>query len=87
MKFLNKYLFFSLIFLGIYRKFLPINLNDSLQKKVKNKGDKWIVKDINSEFDEIFFTILKSDPNIEYVKYQNKKLIKSNNIEQKSTNS
>jgi hypothetical protein len=62
-------------------------LSDFLQKKVKNTGDKWIVKDINSEFDEIFFTILKSDPNIEYVKYQNKKLIKSDNIEQKSTHS
>ncbi len=53
-------------------------LGDFINKKIKEKGDQWIVKDINLEFDEIFYSILKSNPAIEYIKYRDKNLKKSN---------
>ena len=52
-------------------------LGDFINKKIKSTGDKWIVDSINYEFNEIFYTILKSNPGIEYIQYQDKKLIKS----------
>ena len=55
-------------------------LGDFINKKIKSTGDKWIVDSINYEFNEIFYTILKSNPGIEYIKYQDKKLIKSSEI-------
>ncbi len=55
-------------------------LADFINKKIKETGDKWIVKDINSEFNEIFYSLLKSNPAIEYIKYGNKKLIKSSDL-------
>jgi hypothetical protein len=53
-------------------------LGDFINKKIKETGDQWIVKSINYEFNEIFYSILKSNPAIEYIKYGKKKLIKSN---------
>jgi hypothetical protein len=55
-------------------------LGDFINKKIKETGDQWIVKDINEEFNDIFFSILKSNPAIEYIKYGKKKLIKSSGI-------
>ena len=55
-------------------------LGDFINKKIKSTGDKWILDSINYEFNEIFYTILKSNPGIEYIQYQDKKLIKSNQI-------
>ena len=55
-------------------------LGDFINKKIKSTGDKWIRDSINYEFNEIFYTILKSNPGIEYIQYQDKKLIKSNQI-------
>ena len=55
-------------------------LGDFINKKIKETGDQWIVKSIKSEFDEIFYSILKSNPIIEYIKYHNKGLTKSNGI-------
>ena len=55
-------------------------LGDFINKKLKETGDQWIVKSIKSEFDDIFYTILKSNPIIEYIKYHNKSLTKSNGI-------
>jgi len=55
-------------------------LGDFINKKIKETGDQWIVKSINYEFNEIFFRILKSNPAIEYIKYDKKKLIKSSGI-------
>jgi len=57
-------------------------LGDFINKKIKETGDQWIIKDINEEFNEIFFSILKSNPAIEYIKYGKKKLIKSSDINQ-----
>ena len=50
---------------------------DFINKKIKEAGDQWIIKDINNEFNEIFYSILKANPVIEYIKYGNKKIIKS----------
>lgn len=55
-------------------------LGDFINKKIKETGDQWIVKSIKSEFEDIFYSILKSNPIIEYIKYHNKGLIKSNGI-------
>jgi len=55
-------------------------LGDFINKKIKETGDQWIVNSIKSEFDEIFYSILKSNPIIEYIKYHNKGLTKSNGI-------
>jgi len=55
-------------------------LGDFINKKIKKTGDQWIVNSIKSEFDDIFYSILKSNPIIEYIKYHNKGLIKSNGI-------
>ncbi len=55
-------------------------LGDFINKKIKSTGDKWIVDSINYEFNEIFYTILKSNPGIEYIQYQDKRLIKSDQI-------
>ena len=55
-------------------------LGDFINKKIKETGDQWIVKSINYEFNEIFYSILKSNPAIEYIKYDKKKLIKSSGI-------
>ena len=55
-------------------------LGDFINKKIKETGDQWIVKSIKSEFDDIFYSILKSNPIIEYIKYHNKGLTKSNGI-------
>jgi len=55
-------------------------LGDFINKKIKETGDQWIVNSINHEFNEIFFRILKSNPAIEYIKYDKKKLIKSSGI-------
>ncbi|MFX1444461.1 MAG: hypothetical protein ACFFHV_13685 [Promethearchaeota archaeon] len=53
-------------------------LADFINKRIKETGDQWIVKDINEEFNQIFFSILKSNPAIEYIKYNKNKLMKSN---------
>ena len=55
-------------------------LGDFINKKIKKTGDQWIVNSIKSEFDDIFYSILKSNPIIEYIKYHNKGLTKSNGI-------
>lgn len=55
-------------------------LGDFINKKIKETGDQWIVKSIKSEFDDIFYSILKSNLIIEYIKYHNKGLTKSNGI-------
>ncbi len=55
-------------------------LGDFINKKIKETGDQWIVNSINYEFNEIFYSILKSNPAIEYIKYGKKKLIKSRDI-------
>jgi len=55
-------------------------LGDFINKKIKETGDQWIVNSINYEFNEIFYSILKSNPAIEYIKYDKKKLIKSRDI-------
>jgi hypothetical protein len=55
-------------------------LGDFINKKIKETGDQWIVNSIKSEFDDIFYSILKSNPIIEYIKYHNKGLTKSNGI-------
>jgi hypothetical protein len=55
-------------------------LGDFINKKIKETGDQWIVNSINYEFNEIFYSILKSNPAIEYIKYSKKKLIKSRDI-------
>ena len=55
-------------------------LGDFINKKIKETGDQWIVNSINYEFNEIFYSILKSNPAIEYIKYGKKKLIKSREI-------
>jgi len=55
-------------------------LGDFINKKIKETGDQWIVNSINHEFNEIFYSILKSNPAIEYIKYGKKKLIKSRGI-------
>jgi hypothetical protein len=52
-------------------------LADFINKKIKETGDQWIIKDINDEFNEIFYSLLKTNPAIEYIKYGNKKLIKT----------
>lgn len=59
-------------------------LADFINKKIKETGDQWIVKDINEEFNEIFYSILKSNPAIEYIKYDKNKLIKSRVMNQNS---
>jgi len=51
-------------------------LGDFINKKIKETGDQWIIKSINEEFNEIFYSILKSNPAIEYIKYNDKKLLK-----------
>ena len=55
-------------------------LGNFINKKIKETGDQWIVKSIKSEFEDIFYSILKSNPIIEYIKYHNKGLTKSNGI-------
>lgn len=55
-------------------------LGDFINKKIKETGDQWIVKSIKSEFDDIFYSILISNPIIEYIKYHDKGLTKSNGI-------
>lgn len=57
-------------------------LADFINKKIKETGDQWIVKGINDEFNEIFYSILKTNPAIEYIKYGNKKLVKSHVMNQ-----
>lgn len=57
-------------------------LGDFINKKIKETGDQWIVKDINEEFNEIFFSILKTNPVIDYIKYGNKKILKTRDINQ-----
>ena len=59
-------------------------LADFINKKIKETGDQWIIKDINHEFNEIFYSLLKTNPAIEYIKYGNKKLIKSSVLDEKS---
>lgn len=55
-------------------------LGDFINKKIKETGDQWIIKGINYEFNEIFYSILKSNPAIEYIKYGKKKLIRTSDI-------
>ena len=55
-------------------------LGDFINKKIRETGDQWIVNSINHEFNEIFYSILKSNPAIEYIKYGKKKLIKSRDV-------
>ena len=57
---------------------LGILLGDFINKKIKETGDQWIVKSIELEFNEIFYSILKSNHAIEYIKYNDKKLLKLN---------